>query len=163
MDAHTSPAHAVHLPIEGGREGSQRGSSEARTLALDVNPELWTGISQLVHYAAAGLMGTIGHVIVMAALIQGLEMPALWASTSGLVASGAFNFHVNYRWTFHSRKPYFASAGRFLTVAATAMFANSVLMYWFKAFMMLPAIPSQLVSTTVLFVMTFLLNKHWTY
>jgi putative flippase GtrA len=163
MDAHTSPAHAIHLPMDGGPLGSRSGPCAPRTPSLTVNPELWTTIGQLAHYGAAGLMGTIGHVIVMAALIQGFEMPALWASTSGLVASGAFNFHVNYRWTFNSQKPYFASAGRFLTVAAAAIFANSILMYWFKAFMMLPAIPSQLVSTAVLFGMTFMLNKHWTY
>lgn len=161
MEARFNPTPAVQLPLEVASAGPLRGCG-CRKPSPALQPEFWATITELVHYGAAGLAGTIGHVLVMASLIQGIDMPAGWASTWGLLAGGVLNFRINYRWTFNSRKPLRVSVGRFLTVGAGALLANSLLMYGCSA-CMLPPIPSQAVSTALLFVLTFLLNKLWTF
>ena len=126
MAARFGPTPAFHLPMEVASAGSLRDGRSRNPLPA-IPPVFRATLAELAHYGAAGLAGTIGHVLVMAALIQGLGLPAGWSSTSGLVAGGAFNFHLNYRWTFNSRKPLRVSVVRFLTVGAGALLANSML------------------------------------
>lgn len=116
---------------------------------------------QLLQYAGAGLLATALHYALMAQLISLGWLPVS-ASTAGAVAGALLAYFMNRKWTFqagHSRRRLF----RFMAVAALGLLFNAVLLSVIYRWL-IPSVPiAQVVTTALVFLLTFFINRHFTF
>ncbi len=113
----------------------------------------------LVVYAGAGSLGTAAHFAVLYAALA--VMGAVAASTLGAILGCLVNFSLSRHIVFHDRQPLRRTLPRFAAVATFAVALNAAML---KALIAgLPLFPSQVLSTMVVFLFTFVFNKGWTF
>ena len=121
-------------------------------------------LSQLAVYGFLGLFGTACHYLTLYLLVELGSLSVLAATSVGFVVGALVNHELNRRYLFHhTERSYRDSATRFFVVAAFGFLVNLLAMYVLTNLLMAHYILSQLFATGVVFLMTFIFNKLWTF
>ncbi|MFT5139122.1 MAG: putative flippase GtrA [Lysobacterales bacterium] len=117
--------------------------------------------SQLLRYAAIGVSATAVHYLIMAVLVNSGWFP-VFASTVGAVAGAIVAYIANRRWTF-SVNHTTSRMLRFMSVALLGLVMNAVLLMIFQIWFIESIIGAQLLTTLIVFVVTFFINLVWSF
>ncbi|MDX1634896.1 MAG: GtrA family protein [Marinobacter sp.] len=119
---------------------------------------------QLVIYGTLGLAGTAAHYSVLLVFVEVLMFTPVIASSVGFVVGAVVNHALNRRYLFNkTRRSYSASALMFLVVASLGFLLNLGVMAFSTNYLAWHYIFAQLVATGTVFIVTFVLNKVWTF
>ena len=121
-------------------------------------------VRQILFYGAVGGIGTLGHYLVLALLVEFAGAAPVTASSMGFIVGALINHELNRLLVFPmTHNPRRTTLLRFMVIAALGFLVNlgvmalltvSCDMYYFLA---------QILATGTVFVMTFSLNKIWTF
>ena len=118
---------------------------------------------QFITFLGAGAIATAGHYLVLLLLVEiGHVLPAV-ASMIGAVAGAVISYYLNRNYTFHSKASHAKIAPKFFIVASLAVVVNTVLMATFTIWLLLPYFLAQVLTTCLLIIITFSLNKLWSF
>jgi len=113
-------------------------------------------------FASVGAVGTLLHYAVLFVLVEYLGVPAPIAAAFGAFIGAAFNYLLNYRFTFRSSARHGVAVPRFATVAFLGLLINwsiVALAVWLGVHSMI----GQIVATALVLVLGFLANQVWTF
>ena len=118
---------------------------------------------ELSRYLTASVIGTVAHYCLMLVLIYLATVDEVVASTCGAIVGAVIIYILNYYVTFQSTKTHQVAATRFALVAFLSVVMNGLilkgLLTWFDWHTML----LQGVTTLIVFGLTYLLNRTWTF
>lgn len=120
-------------------------------------------MKQLCAYGVVGLLGTAIHYLLFILIYNTLRIPAAWASSCGFVVGAVINHNLNRRYVFSTVNTYIFTSLRFYAVALGGFILNYMLMYIQVELFYIHYLVSQLVSTAMVFLATFLANRIWTF
>ena len=120
-------------------------------------------LGQFTAYAFVGAAGTLVHYATLSALVIGVQMNQVLASTLGAALGAVCNYLVNYRFTFRSAAPHRDAMPRFMAVAALGLGVNAVVMQIGVSVLKLHYLASQVLATTVVLIVGFAANRLWTF
>lgn len=116
---------------------------------------------QLATYAGVGAIGTGVHFAILIAMVQGASQPPLVGSVLGFLAGAVTNYLLNHHVTFNSRSNYLATSWKFFLIAGFGLLVNTLVMA--AATPWLHYLLSQATATAAVLLLTFLLNRCWTF
>ena len=120
--------------------------------------------NQLFAYGALGLVGTAGHYFILFLLVNLAALPVVLSSSCGFVVGAIVNHELNRRFLFHgTQRSYGGSAVRFFIVAGAGFLVNLSVIYVLAAVFSVYYLLAQVVATGLVFLVTFLINKLWTF
>ena len=119
--------------------------------------------AELGRYGIVGLIGTAAHYTVMAVLLNIFLFDVVLATTLGAIIGAIINYVLNYFYTFRSDKGHMEAMVKFWLIAVCGWIINAAIMALNEYVVGFHVIPAQLMATAVVFVITFLMNKRWTF
>lgn len=124
----------------------------------------FAGVStDLARYGAAGVVGTVVHYVILAVLLWSTSLGVVFASTCGAVTGAVVNYLLNYFYTFSSARDHAEAFPKFWLVAAIGWAINAGVLALGVNLLRAPIIPSQLGATGIAFLVTFFVNRRWTF
>ncbi|MBS0309050.1 MAG: GtrA family protein [Proteobacteria bacterium] len=118
---------------------------------------------QFVRFAGVGCVSAIGHYGLLILLVHGAGVAAVPASSAGALLGALINYSLNYRFTFQSNKKHTESVGKFALVAVIGLLLNTLLMWIGVDLLHLYYLLSQILTTGLVMVWSFLGNRFWTF
>lgn len=119
-------------------------------------------LPRFARFVAVGAVATTLHYLILAALVAlGIEPVA--ASSSGYVASSAFNYVINRTVTFRSRRSHVSTMFRFAAVTASGFTLNALSVWYFISQAGLSILTAQAIATLGTLVWNFSLHLKWTF
>jgi putative flippase GtrA len=138
---------------------------------------LLTSLKQFLRYSGVGLLATLVHYVVLMALVESQTCSAAWGSAWGAAVGAQVAFGGNRWWTFapaqsahspfehptHQLKTPLASS--WLRFQLTALVAAVLGVFWLKLGMHagLHYLLAQMLATGINLVLTFAVNRYWTF
>ena len=120
-------------------------------------------LRHLIRFAGVGAVATLLHYATLLMLVELLSLEPVLASTIGFATSAVFNYLGNYHFTFASDRPHAIALMKFVVVASIGLAVNTLGMYLLVDFLALQYLLAQLISTAIVVVWNFYLNRRWTY
>lgn len=121
-------------------------------------------LGELFVYGFLGLFGTAGHYLTLYLLVEWFAVPVLLATSAGFALGAIINHELNRRFLFRqTRRSYRGSASRFFSVALFGFFVNLFVMYLLFESLRVHYFLAQLSSTATVVLLTFILNRIWTF
>jgi putative flippase GtrA len=120
-------------------------------------------LRQFISYAGIGAIGTAAHYAVLLCLVELLAIDPVVGSTLGFVVGAIVNYLLNYTYTFRSSARHLPTFVRFFSVALVGGIINLAIMELLVYTASLHYFLSQIVATAIVVVVTFLLNRAWTF
>ena len=117
----------------------------------------------ILAYGVVGLAGTFAHYVTLVVLVHALRTEPVTGSTIGAVVGAFVNYYLNYRFTFQSAVPHGRAFSRFVTVALAGMAINAAVLAGAVYAFGVHYFVGQLAATGVSFLVTFELNRRWTF
>jgi putative flippase GtrA len=118
---------------------------------------------QFIKFASVGLMSAIGHYGLLIALVQFGHVDAVIGSAAGATLGACINYALNYHFTFRSTKDHRESVVKFVVVAIIGLILNTLLMWIGVNQLDIHYLVSQIVTTGLVMVWSFLGNRFWTF
>lgn len=118
---------------------------------------------QFIRFAGVGSVSALGHFGTLILLVQGFAVAAVPASAAGALVGAWINYILNYRYTFHSTQQHREALVRFAVVAVIGLLLNTLLMWLGVEVFAQHYLLSQLLTTGLVFVWSFLANRWWTF
>lgn len=121
----------------------------------------WLLRRRFVRFACVGGAATLLQFLLLALFVELLAVNAVLASASAFAMSAAFNYWLNYHFTFTSRASHWRTLPKFVLVALiglainTASFALLLIAFHY--------LPAQCIATGVTLVCNFALHQYWIY
>lgn len=139
-----------------------------------MNPETWRDEQlevkppgsmprQLFAFVLAGIASAIAHYGVLIGLVEAAHLAPVPATLCGYVAGGIISYVLNRRLTFVSRRSHAGAAWRFAVVAGVGFGLTGAAMILLTGLLSLPYLPSQLMTTGVVLIWSFVAHKLWTF
>ena len=120
-------------------------------------------LHQFVSFLGVGAIATACHYIVLLFLVEGAGMGPVSASAVGAFCGAVVSYLLNRKYTFQSQAAHRRTAPRFFLVAGLALVGNVLLMALFAGIWQWPYFLAQVVTTILLILVTFGLNKLWSF
>lgn len=118
---------------------------------------------QLAKFATVGASGYAVNLAVYVALLEGAGLHYLAAAACSFVVAVANNYTWNRQWTFRRQRGHLAYQGmRFLIVSLLALGTNLLFLQLFVT-AGVPKIPAQAVAIVLVFPLSFVGNKLWSF
>lgn len=114
-------------------------------------------------YLIASVTGTFCHYALMVALMHWSGLHAVYASTWGAALGALVIYALNYYLTFNSGKPHRVAFARFVVVTLLSVALNGVILQAMLTVLPLPTMVLQLFTTLLVFMLTYFLNRTWTF
>lgn len=118
---------------------------------------------QFIRFAGVGCMSAIGHYGLLILLVRGAGVAAVPASTAGALLGALINYSLNYHFTFRSSKSHRESIAKFAVVAVVGLLLNTLFMWIGVELLHLHYLLSQILTTGLVLVWSFLGNRFWTF
>jgi len=119
--------------------------------------------AEILAYGAAGIAGTLAHYATLIVLVQVYHAEPVVGSTLGAAVGAAVNYGLNHRFTFHSTAPHGRAFSRFMLVATAGMIFNAAVLQIAIYFLDLHYLAAQVAATAIVFLVTYELNRRWTF
>lgn len=120
-------------------------------------------IGTFARYAIAGGLATVTHYTVLLMLVESLEFPAPGAAALGALCGAAIAYFANRCFTFSSIAPHRHALPRFFSVASLGAGLNSLIVMVGTSVLPSHYLAAQAIATVVIFVVTYHLNRSWTF
>ena len=117
----------------------------------------------LARFAIVGFIATGVHIGTAWVLIGQMQLPPLLANLLAFSVAFGLSFLGHYVWVFRSRRDWRSALGRFFLVAACGLLLNNVVLVWILRSRLLSPELSVAVSAFVIPVLTYVLNRAWTF
>ncbi len=118
---------------------------------------------QVATYASVGAVATVVHYAILIGLVEAGGWRPVPATLCGYVAGGVVAYVLNRRHTFASDRPHAEAGWRFAFTAFLGFCVTYVLMSLFVERLGAPYLPAQFVTTGLAMVVTFAINRRWTF
>ncbi|WP_282094935.1 GtrA family protein [Epibacterium ulvae] len=120
-------------------------------------------LRQLITFFGVGAIATTCHYAVLFALVEGAKVLPITASLCGALFGAIVSYVLNRTYTFQSTAQHRKTAPKFFVIAGLSVVLNTVLMGILTLSVGLPYPVAQVLTTGVLIVVTFSLNKVWSF
>lgn len=120
-------------------------------------------LRQFASFFGVGSVSALGHFGTLILLVQGFGMAAVPASAAGALVGAWINYSLNYRYTFRSSKKHREALFKFAVVAVVGLLLNTLFMWLGVEIFLIHYLLSQLVTTGLVFIWSFLANRYWTF
>ncbi len=120
-------------------------------------------LRQVVAFAGVGVVATLCHYVVLVLLVEAKALPVVPASAVGALVGAIVGYRLNYRLAFDSSAPHGKTAPRYLIIAVLALGVNTFLMAVLHGHFSLPYLIAQIITTGIVFFLTFSANRLWTF
>lgn len=117
---------------------------------------------QFILFSGIGIAGTAVHYTALVGLVT-LSFAPILASTAGAILGACFNYVLNHRFTFQSRRRHTEALPRFMAVSAVGLLLNGLVLELFIHGMDIHYLTAQLVATVTVLFWNFSLNRLWTF
>ncbi len=111
-------------------------------------------LHKITKFGLVGLVSTLSHYAVMFTGLAFIDTPVAW-SFIGATVGALVGYVLNYRYTFHSTLPHRTTTPRYSVISILSVMLNTALMYVFTGPFALPALPAQILSTGLVFVVNY--------
>ncbi len=118
---------------------------------------------QLICYGGMGLIGTGVHYIAFLSCIRLNLLDPVFASNFGYVLGAVTNYFLNYYITFKHNSDHIKTIVKFFIVAFIGLGVNYSIFSVSFTYFELHYLISQIIATGMVFGLTFVMNKLWTY
>lgn len=115
-------------------------------------------LQQIKRFIISGGFATLLHFFVMGLLIY-LGMDAVWATSIGAASGAAFNYVLQYYYTFVSDRKHLQSLAAYLIAAGLAWLTNLLVFALLHTILGAGVILSQLVATSIMTLQNYLVYK----
>lgn len=121
-------------------------------------------LRDFVMYGVIGLVGTIFHFLILTGLVELFDVASVTASSAGFIAGAVINHELN-RGILFKRTPrsYLASGIRFFSTAVVGFMMNLGIMMLLVSVFAVHYLLAQIFATGIVFLITFVINKRWTF
>ncbi len=133
-----------------------------RLVALPPGP-LQRLAREFLCYAGVGLLAALCHYAVLIAAVELLAVRPAAGAMCGFLVGGLVSYSSNRRWTFESDRAHETAVPRFALVAFVGFLLTGVFMSAFTELLRLHYLPSQVLTTGLVMIWTFLGNRYWTF
>ena len=120
-------------------------------------------ISVFLRYAAAGAVGTLAHYALLLGLVEIARFTPTVGTTIGFGTGAGVNYALNHSLTFRSTQKHRVALTKFLTVAAAGMVLNGSIVTAGVRWLQVHYFIAQIAATGAVLIITFLLNRAWTF
>ncbi len=120
-------------------------------------------VRQFITFLGVGAIATACHYLVLLLLVEIGQVLPVTASTVGAIVGAVVSYCLNRSYTFHSKSAHTKTAPKFFIVATLAVVFNTILMAAFTIWLRLPYFLAQALTTCLLIIITFGLNKLWSF
>ena len=114
-------------------------------------------------YVVVGGTAFLLHVAILEVLLAAGLPSATAASAIGFVAACVVNFTLQRTVVFHSRRGWRMAALRYVVVTLAMLGVNTVIFFMLNAWLGVPPIAAQAVTTGAVFVLDFFCGRHFTF
>ncbi len=119
---------------------------------------------QFLMYGLVGAGGTVCHYLVLLLLVEIFTVNAVLSSSFGFVVGALVNHELNRLFVFpRTARKRSDTLGRFLAVACFGFLINFAIIFYMIELLGVYYFIAQVTATLTVFVMTFTLNKVWTF
>lgn len=123
-----------------------------------------SNVAALFRYGAAGVVGTLAHYMMLLGAVELFGLSVLSATSMGFFLGAIVNHELNRRFVFDARgKSYGHTAMKFSIIAVVGFCINLAAMFVLNSLLALQYFVAQVFATGLVFLITFLLNKSWTF
>jgi putative flippase GtrA len=133
---------------------------------MDAAPPRRIDVASVVQFVKYGVVGASNTAITLIVYTVGVELGAPYelALVLGYVVGSLNSYLLNRHWTFRAGDMAHArTGGRFALVQACAIALNAALLYVFVHDLHIAKIPSQVILTVPVVLITFFINRRWTF
>ncbi|MQQ09618.1 GtrA family protein [Epibacterium sp. SM1979] len=120
-------------------------------------------LRQFITFSGVGAIATACHYVVLFVLVVDAGVQPVTASFCGAVVGAIVSYVLNRAYTFQSTAQHRKTAPKFFLIAALAVISNTALIRFLIVSVGLPYQVAQVLTTAVLIVVTFGLNKVWSF
>ncbi len=120
-------------------------------------------LKQFTAFAGTGAIATGIQYLILILLKELGGLPAPWASGIGYGIAAFFNYQMKYHWVFASDRRHREAAPRYALVSASGLTLNTALMYLFTEVLGMFYLLAQVITTGIVLVWNFAINRHWTF
>jgi len=118
---------------------------------------------QIAAFAGVGIAAAVVHYGLLVGLVELAGWGAVPATLLGYVGGGAVSYWLNRIHTYRSERPHQEAGWRFAAVAAVGFLITLAVMSGLVVRYGLPYFPSQVATTLVVLVWSFLAHKYWSF
>ncbi len=118
---------------------------------------------QFTAFFGVGIAAAVAHYGLLIALVEGGGLHPVPATLAGYVAGGFISYALNRRHTYESSRPHREATWRFAVVAFIGFLLTWFLMHAFTVWLDGPYLPSQVITTGVVMLWSFMAHKIWTF
>jgi len=118
---------------------------------------------QVGAFAGVGVVAAVVHYGLLVALVEAGGADPVPATLAGYVGGGVVSYLLNRRHTYASERPHGEATWRFAVVAFVGFLLTGAFMHLFVDRLGAPYLPTQIVTTGIVLVWSFLANKLWTF
>lgn len=120
-------------------------------------------IRQFAAFFGVGIIAAIVHFGLLIGLVEALGMAAVPATLIGYVAGGGVSYALNRAFTYRSTRNHIEAGWRFAIVAGVGFGLTYLLMGLLHDRLGLHYLPSQVITTGLVLVWSFLAHKFWSF
>ncbi|MET0604862.1 MAG: GtrA family protein [Beijerinckiaceae bacterium] len=120
-------------------------------------------VKQFVAFFGVGVVAIIVHYGTLIGLVEGGGVEPVPAALAGYSVGGVVSYLLNRQHTFRSGRPHVEAGWRFAMVMGVGFTLTLLLMALFVEKLDLPYLPSQVVTTGIVFLWNFAAHKWWTF
>jgi putative flippase GtrA len=118
---------------------------------------------QIAAFSGVGVAAAVAHYGLLIALVEGGGIRPVPATLAGYVAGGLVSYSLNRKHTYESNRPHREATWRFALVAFIGFLLTWLLMSAFTVWLNGPYLPSQIMTTGVVMLWSFIAHKAWTF
>jgi putative flippase GtrA len=119
--------------------------------------------SGYVRFGAFGAVATLIHVVVFTVLVESFRFAAVMASIPAFLCAMMLSYMANSKWTFRASRGHGTHLPRYAMVSLFGLCLNIVITYVVVNVLGLWYGFALMVVITAVPLITYLLNRHWTY
>jgi putative flippase GtrA len=120
-------------------------------------------LQQILSFTGVGVLAAVVHYGLLIGLVELSGWRAVPATLVGYIGGGLVSYALNRSHTYRSDRPHAEAGWRFAVVAAVGFGLTALVMHGLVDRLALPYLPSQIVTTGIVLVWSFLAHKLWTF
>ena len=120
-------------------------------------------VQQIIAFGGVGIVAAVVHYGLLLSLVELGGWHPVVATLVGYIGGGVVSYWLNRTHTYASDRPHSEAGWRFALVAGVGFLITFAVMSSLVVRLALPYFPSQIATTLVVLVWSFLAHKYWSF